>query len=220
MPDPPLLLGHRGARAKSAPPENTFAAFDVALDSGCDGFEFDVRLTLDKEAVICHDPTHAGVPISSAKSSDCSGLCTFDKVLARYHSRAFLDIELKVPGLAGRVLLDLTSTKAGRGYVISSFLPDVIVEVYTAKPDVPLGLICETEQQLARAPDLPVGWVMSHYSLTTSALVQRLHRQQKKVLVWTVNRPAQMLNFVQHGVDGLISDNPALLVKTVRRCGK
>ncbi len=34
----PLLLGHRGARSEKSPPENTFAAFDFALASGCDGF--------------------------------------------------------------------------------------------------------------------------------------------------------------------------------------
>src|SRR5438105_809616 len=114
MPDPPLLLGHRGARSTDAPPENTFAAFDLALDSGCDGFEFDVRLTVDQEAVICHDATHAGVHISTATASDCAGLCTLRSVFARYHVRAFLDIELKVPGLSGRVLADVTATKGSR----------------------------------------------------------------------------------------------------------
>jgi glycerophosphoryl diester phosphodiesterase len=49
--------------------------------------------------------------------------------------------------------------------------------------------------------------------------VRRFQQQQKKVLVWTVNRPEDMLLFMQQGVDGLISDNPALLVKTVRRSG-
>ncbi len=39
----PLLLGHRGA--KSYAPENTIEAFELALQHGCDGFEFDVRLT-------------------------------------------------------------------------------------------------------------------------------------------------------------------------------
>jgi glycerophosphoryl diester phosphodiesterase len=41
----PLLLGHRGARAVKSIPENTLASFDRAVADGCDGFEFDVRLT-------------------------------------------------------------------------------------------------------------------------------------------------------------------------------
>jgi glycerophosphoryl diester phosphodiesterase len=57
----PLLLGHRGARGIRSIPENTIASFDRALADGCDGFEFDVRLTADGEAVICHDPVFRGV---------------------------------------------------------------------------------------------------------------------------------------------------------------
>ena len=41
----PLLLGHRGAVCSLGVPENTFASFDLALEHGCGGFEFDVRLT-------------------------------------------------------------------------------------------------------------------------------------------------------------------------------
>ena len=52
----PLLLGHRGARGLKSIPENTLAAFDRALADGCDGFEFDVRLTADGQAVVHHDP--------------------------------------------------------------------------------------------------------------------------------------------------------------------
>ena len=48
----PLLLGHRGARVGKSIPENTLASFDLALASGCDGFEFDVRLTADGQAVV------------------------------------------------------------------------------------------------------------------------------------------------------------------------
>ena len=40
----------------AAVPENTFASFDLALEHGCDGFEFDVRLTGCGRAVVCHDP--------------------------------------------------------------------------------------------------------------------------------------------------------------------
>ena len=55
----PLLLGHRGARRVA--PENTFFAFDKALRAGCDGFEFDVRLSSDGRGVVCHDPISAWV---------------------------------------------------------------------------------------------------------------------------------------------------------------
>ena len=64
----PLLLGHRGARSLKTIPENTLASFDRALADGCDGFEFDVRLTSDGAAVICHDPETEGVEIAHVSS--------------------------------------------------------------------------------------------------------------------------------------------------------
>ena len=63
----PLLLGHRGSRVSAGIPENTFASFDLALKHGCDGFEFDVRLTACGTAVVCHDPKVGGITVARAK---------------------------------------------------------------------------------------------------------------------------------------------------------
>lgn len=53
----PLIVGHRGASARA--PENTHAAFELALREGADGLEFDVRLARDGVPVVIHDPTLA-----------------------------------------------------------------------------------------------------------------------------------------------------------------
>lgn len=49
----PLIIAHRGASAFA--PENTFAAFQKALDAGADGIELDVRLAKDAIPVVIHD---------------------------------------------------------------------------------------------------------------------------------------------------------------------
>jgi glycerophosphoryl diester phosphodiesterase len=51
----PLVVGHRGASADA--PENTLAAFDLALAQGADGVEFDVRLARDGVPIVIHDAT-------------------------------------------------------------------------------------------------------------------------------------------------------------------
>lgn len=51
----PLILGHRGA--SSLAPENTLAAFKLAMRDGADGIEFDVRLSRDQVPVVIHDAT-------------------------------------------------------------------------------------------------------------------------------------------------------------------
>ena len=48
-----LIIGHRGASAYA--PENTLAAFRLAIDANADGVEFDVRLTEDEVPVVIHD---------------------------------------------------------------------------------------------------------------------------------------------------------------------
>ena len=51
----PLLIGHRGYPAKF--PENTLAAFEGAIQAGCDMIELDVTLTRDRKVVVVHDDT-------------------------------------------------------------------------------------------------------------------------------------------------------------------
>lgn len=55
MSNAPLIIGHRGASAHA--PENTLAAFKLAIDAGADGLEFDVQLSKDGVPVVVHDPT-------------------------------------------------------------------------------------------------------------------------------------------------------------------
>jgi len=50
---PPLNIGHRGASGEA--PENTLAAFELALRQGADGVEFDVHLSSDGVPMVIHD---------------------------------------------------------------------------------------------------------------------------------------------------------------------
>src|SRR5207245_3684964 len=120
MSDITLLLGHRGARAFTSIPENSFASFDLALEHGCDGFEFDVRLTGCGRAVVCHDPKADGITVSQATADQLLHIPRLEDVLQGYGQRAFLDIELKVTGLESRVLNCLRDFRVEDDYVVSS----------------------------------------------------------------------------------------------------
>lgn len=50
---PPLNLAHRGAAGEA--PENTLPAFELALEQGAEGIEFDVRISADGVPVVIHD---------------------------------------------------------------------------------------------------------------------------------------------------------------------
>lgn len=213
----PLLLGHRGARGRRyAVRENTPAAFDLALEYGCDGFEFDVRLTADNCAVICHDSKFAGITIAKTNSARVRSLPLLENVLERYAGRAFLDIELKVPGLESRVLDAISKYPLEKGFVVSSFLLQVLLDLRDRSGSVPLGLICETRRQLRRWSGLPVQYVIAEQSLVSQELVQEVHLANGKLFVWTVNSTRSMLRLMNWSIDGIISDKPDLLVSSLR----
>jgi len=212
----PLLLGHRGARASRSVAENTLASFALALEHGCDGFEFDVRLSGSGRAVISHDDKVQGITLSRTTRDDELPLPVLRQVLEAYAPRAFLDIELKVPGLESELVRSLQRHPPQRGYVVSSFLPGVLVSLHALNSSIPLGILCERERQLKPWRDLPVSYVMPHHALITKQRVEELRSADKMIFAWTVNDKDSMLRFWKWGVHGIISDDTRLLVRTFR----
>jgi len=208
-----LLLGHRGSRAVQSIPENTIASFDRALADGCDGFEFDVRLNGEGEAVICHDPKIAKIEVARSTAKQLQ-LPRLREVLERYRD-SFLDIELKVKGLE-RVTLDLfLRLKPRQGFVVSSFVPGVLKAFHEGDSTVPLGLICEFKNQLRLWNELPVEYVIPRQDLAEPELIRKVKGSGKKIIVWTVNQAADMQRFAELGVDAIISDDTSLLYGTL-----
>lgn len=213
MPSHPLLLGHRGARATQSIPENTLASFDRALADGCDGFEFDVHLTADDQPVVCHDPKVGRIEITLASAQKLMALPRLAEVLERYQNTAFLDIELKAPGLE-KITADLLRDHHPlRGFLVSSFVPEVLRALHEEDSSVPLGLICETKSQLQQWRKLPLEYVVPHYKLVSEELILELRQVGKKILVWTVNHPELIQRFINWSVEGIISDDTRLLVE-------
>jgi len=229
----PLLLGHRGARLPQVP-ENTLAAFDLALRAGCDGFEFDVRCSKDRQLVVAHDPRVCGLEVAGSTYAELQqrwqervvpklpltqrrslsheqlALPCLQDVLQRYGTRAFLDIELKVEGLEEAVLR-MVADQRPRRFIVSSFLPEVLSGLHQRDDEVPLGLICDNARQLAQWTKLPVSFVIPQYKLASKELIDDLQRAGKQVIVWTVNREEDVRRLAQWGVDGIVSDAPEML---------
>lgn len=225
----PLLLGHRGVRPlpylglrwrkPGLPAENTPAAFEYALANGCDGFEFDVRFTRDRRSVLCHEPKlnrqevalseHAG--LERRQGYNLAGL---QDVLTQFGATAYLDIELKVPGHEEAVASALHAHPPQRGYVVSSFLPEVLFRFHEIDAKLPLGYICEHEEDARRWSELPIQTFLPQHSLVSQRLIDEVHRRGLQLMTWTVNSGRDLERLAQWGVDGLISDDPRLLART------
>jgi glycerophosphoryl diester phosphodiesterase len=212
----PILLGHRGARSVRSVPENTIVSFDLALEHGCDGVEFDLRLTGCGRALVCHNAKVGKITVARATSRQLLHLPRLEDVLRHYGHRIFLDIELKVKGLESKVLAALRERPLNGNYVVSSFLPDVVMELKVRSAAVPTGIICQKASQLMRWRELPAQYIIVHYSLLTKRLINLIHDAGKKVFAWTVNDAKSMVRLTNWGVDGIISDDTQLLAKTLR----
>ncbi len=210
----PLLLGHRGARASSHIPENTLASFELCLQHGCDGFEFDVRRSSDGQAVVCHDPHVGGLEIARTLANSLA-LPTLEEVLRLFGSRAFLDVELKVGGLEADVVTLLQQHPPQKGYVVSSFLPEVITTIHNLGPSIPLGFLCEKQDEICHWRELPVAWLIPNAALAGQGLIREVQAVGKKTMVWTVNRVERMRELTALDVDAIISDETELLVMSL-----
>ncbi len=212
----PLLLGHRGARASRHIPENTLASFELCLQHGCDGFEFDVRRSADGVAVICHDAAVGGVEIANTGYKTLP-LPTLEDVLRQFAHRAFLDIELKVAGLEAQTLGELRKCPLQKGYVVSSFLPEVLAAMHDLEPAISLGFLCESQEWLRAWRETPAEWVIPQFKLADRELIELVHGAGKKIMVWTVNGAERMQAFAAWGADAIITDETELALQVLMK---
>jgi glycerophosphoryl diester phosphodiesterase len=142
-------------------------------------------------------------------------LPTLDQVLQQFSAKAFLDIELKTPGVEELLIRALRQHPPSQGYVVSSFLPEVLTELHSLEPSIPLGFLYDRAAQLP-PPALPLAWMIPHFKLVEQRTIEEVHASGQKAMVWTANRAADMRRLAGWGVDAIISDETELLVQSVR----
>lgn len=142
-----LRLAHRGDWRHA--PENSIAALQAALAvPGCDGLEFDVRLSADGVPVLLHDETLERVQgrperVDALRARDLEGLGvpSLADALAAIPHQAMLDVELK--DRHDRTVVEVLAAGRGPGLVnavVSSFDADTLERVGGLAPAWPRWL--------------------------------------------------------------------------------
>ena len=201
------IIAHRGASAHA--PENTIAAFDLALEQGADGIELDLHCSVAGELLVCHDAVGA-----------VDGCLTLDAVLRRYAGRTRLVLDLKDPHpeSEGRLLVTLGRAGALADVVVQSFDHRALRRLHAAAPELPLAALYP---ELAPA-DGDLDGVASFarvlapwHGAVDAELVAAARARGLRVVTWTVNRPAYLERLFDLGVDGVITDVPDV-ARTIR----
>lgn len=238
---PPLVFGHRGVRGPL--PENTLAAFARARDEGADAIELDVRLARDGVIVVAHDPDLARVTrgrdrraiaemssgeLSRVDVGDGQGVPTLAETLALAAARGLrVNVELKrdVPSRRAlvRAVVDLVrDVRDGeRSVMLSTFDPAMMLELRARARGLLVALIVHAGQRRYRpflvARALGVGALHPERLLVASGeTLARARARGLVVNVWTVNDEREASDLAALGVDGLITDRPALVGAAVR----
>ncbi len=218
-----LKIGHRGARAYE--PENTLRSFRKAIELGVDAVELDVRRTKDGKVVVIHDAkvdktTNGKGSVSELTLNEIKQLVTEkgEKVPTLEEALDFLDrkvkilMELKETGFEEEVLRQIRERGLEKNVVIVSFLEDALRKIREMDEEVETGLIYVRHKNPAKAAlDLRASYLLPLYRFTHTANVRKAHENGLKVIVWTINNPEEVPQYVKKGVDGIASDRPDIL---------
>jgi glycerophosphoryl diester phosphodiesterase len=237
----PVIFAHRGACAHA--PENTIAAFELALAQQADAIELDVKLSSDGYVVVHHDPTLdrtttgkgplKNMTLAELKKLDAGSFFsekfkgepvpTLEDVFEAVGKRTFINIELtnyKTPGdeLVETVCMLVKKHKMQKNIMFSSFIASNLSKARSYLPEVPRGLLALNGflGSWARSFGFAFGKYQALHPYLKDMTQQetaRVHRLNRRVHVWTVNDEQDMRRLFGWGVDGIFTDDPKLAVR-------
>ena len=226
------IIAHRGASRECL--ENTLPAFRRAIDLGADAVELDVHVTADGSVIVHHDPVIrtssappdlAGLPIASLTTaqaaslqlSDGGAVPTLAEVAALLAGRLTLYCELKGAGSA-RPALDVLR-RSGVSCAVHAFDHRLIADAASYAPDIARGVL-EVSRHIdaastPRAADARDLWQLVDY--IDESLVREVHAAGARVIAWTANDPVVVGRLAAWGVDGLCTDDVAMVRRVLAR---
>ena len=237
----PLIIAHRGASRLA--PENTIAAFNLAVELGADAVELDTMLTADGIPVVIHDKTlerstngSGKVSSKTAKEvrqlnsvtqadSEYSGekVPTLEEVFFAVGSKILINVELKnlsspYDNLVKIVIGLIRDMDLSGRVLLSSFNPLALIQAKRIGPEIRRAALVGGGPRIIRGfMEMATDYSALHpeVSLVSQNLINKHHASGRIVNVWTVNDEVEMMRLLAMGVDGLITDVPKMARKVI-----
>ncbi|MEO1981565.1 MAG: glycerophosphodiester phosphodiesterase [Fuerstiella sp.] len=224
------VMAHRGS--SHAAPENTIAAIKQAIEDGTDMVEIDVQETADGVVVVFHDSDFMKLSGSKLKIWDATmddlqdmdigswfapdfrdeRVPTLAEVLKVCKGKIGLNIELKYYGhddqLEQRVAEIVEEHGMAADVIAMSLKVDAVTKMKQLRPAWKVGLLLSV--YAGNLKKLNADFVAVNAGFANRSFIRAAHDSGKEVYVWTVNDSATMSTLIGRGVDGLITDKPAL----------
>lgn len=213
-----LKVGHRGARAYEI--ENTLESFKRAIESGVNAIEFDARKSKDGKLIVIHDDNlkrvfGKDIPVNQATLKELRQL-TEDKIPTIEEALKFIDkkvekvlVELKEIGYEKKVLEVIRKEKLKDRVIIVSFHEEALANVRKLDKEIETGLIyTKHKKPIDAALKLNVQYLIPLYRFVHTKNIEDAHKNNLKVIVWTINTKQEAKEYIAKGVDGIASDKP------------
>jgi glycerophosphoryl diester phosphodiesterase len=225
------VVAHRGAAG--ARPENTMAAFRLAIENKATWVELDVQESADGEVIVMHDSDYMKIAGVDLKTWDATTNALADIDIGSWFDPAYASertpllrdvlelakdsgtgvlIELKYYGhdemLEQRVADVVEETGMTDQVRAMSLKYEAVKKMKALRPDWTVGLLATAT--LGDLPALAADFLAVNMATTSVHLVRDARAEGKEVYVWTVNDPLSMSHMASLGVSGLITDEPAL----------
>jgi len=235
-----LVIAHRGNSSEA--PENTLPAFQSALDVKADLVELDYFHSADGVPVVIHDEildrtTNAedifGKPqllIGALSWSDVrkldvgvwfddkfagTKLPTLAESLDLIQSRSVTLIERKA-GDAQTLVRLLEEKKLIDQVAVQSFDWNFVAECRKLSPRLVLGTLSgkpANPEQIAAAAATGADLIVWDNEKIGRDQIAQIHKLGKKAWAYTVDEPARAAQLVTAGLDGIITNKPAEMLK-------
>jgi glycerophosphoryl diester phosphodiesterase len=233
----PIIGGHRGNPADL--PENTIAAFESAIEVGCDMIECDVHLTLDGKLIVIHDhtldrttnghglvATHTFGELRELDAGNGQQMPTLEEVCEVARGRVGLCIETKqmpMPylGLEEKLVHELRRLDMVDQTCAISFSHPSVRRLKELEPNLQVGAIAAarpirpTDALTAALADI---WA-PQWAAIDEELVDEIHSAGKVVGVWTVDDMAAAAWCVQCKPDSVFTNRPRQMIPLLRPGG-
>ncbi len=214
------VFAHRGFVEDTL--DNTFAAFDLALLSGCPQIELDVRTSSDGVLYVCHDDTlnhiagldwkiaeHTSEELDQVVMKNGEKLHRLSEVIGRYRGQMIYLIEFKDDTKDAKPFADVVHEypQYASTMQVQSFFPDILEAVHAELPNMFVQLLINQWWDVDKA--IEYDWLDSlalDQKLVSADTVEKVHAGDKEIWVWTVDDPNEVRRFLDMGVDGVITD--------------
>lgn len=129
-----------------------------------------------------------------------------------------IEIKQYTPPIIDELLAVLDQHDAQERVMVASFSDATLAAFRAARPQIVTSYALGEMLAFARLNDTtetdyvpPAQLIQAPMEQTTQANVERAHRLGVKIQVWTVNKREDMERFIALDVDGIFTDDPALL---------